>query len=53
MSKTITIRVSDEDYKLIVMLAKAERRSISNFIIHTVFITIAKMSADNGKMKEK
>ena len=45
MSKTITIRVSDEDYKQIVALAKAERRPISNFIMHAVFNSIADLFA--------
>jgi len=49
MSKTITLRVSDSDYKQIVKFAKAERRPISNYIIHAVFNAIANMFTVNDK----
>ncbi len=34
MSKTITIRVSDEEYAQIAAAAKAEHRTISNLMLH-------------------
>lgn len=36
MSKTITVRLSDEEYEAIAGAAKAEHRPISNFITATV-----------------
>ena len=36
MSKTITLRLSDEEYDQIVVFAENERRPISNFITHIV-----------------
>jgi len=36
MSKTVTIRLSDEEYKTIVVTAKNEHRPISNFITYVV-----------------
>ncbi len=36
MSKTVTIRLPDGDYKAILSVAKHERRPISNFITHRV-----------------
>jgi len=36
MSKTVTLRLSKEEYDIISKTAKAERRPISNFITHTV-----------------
>jgi len=36
MSKTITIRLSEEDYKKIQSTAQKEHRPISNFITHSV-----------------
>lgn len=53
MSKTITIRLSDEDYKVILSVAKHERRPISNFITHRVMEAIAQVNTvDNIEMKE-
>ena len=53
MSKTITIRLSDEEYKQIAQLAKEERRPISNFITHAVFNSIADMfTVDDKEMGE-
>ena len=53
MSKTITLRVSEAEYKDIVKFAKAERRPISNFIIHSVLNAIANMfTVDDKEMKE-
>ena len=40
MSKTITLRLSDEEYRRILTSAKKEHRPISNFISHIVFNTI-------------
>jgi len=53
MSKTVTIRLSDQDYKAISSVAKHERRPISNFITHRVMEAIADMSTvDDQEMKE-
>ena len=53
MSKTVTIRLSNEDYKAISTVAKNERRPISNFITHRVMEAIANMNtADDVEMKE-
>ncbi len=53
MSKTVTIRLSNEDYKVISSVAKHERRPISNFITHRVMEAIANMNTvDEGEMKE-
>jgi len=53
MSKTVTIRLSDQDYKTISSVAKHERRPISNFITHRVMEAIADMSTvDAAEMKE-
>ena len=53
MSKTVTIRLSDGDYKAISGVAKHERRPISNFITHRVMEAIADMSTvDDTEMKE-
>lgn len=53
MSKTITIRLSDGDYKAISAVAKHERRPISNFITHRVMEAIAEMNTvDDSEMKE-
>lgn len=53
MSKTVTIRLTDEDYRVISTVAKHERRPISNFITHRVMEAIAEMSTvDDTEMKE-
>ncbi len=53
MSKTVTIRLSNEDYKAISSVAKHERRPISNFITHRVMEAIANMNTvDDGEMNE-
>lgn len=53
MSKTVTIRLSNEDYKVISTVAKHERRPISNFITHRVMEAIANMNTvDDAEMKE-
>lgn len=53
MSKTVTIRLSNEDYKVISTVAKHERRPISNFITHRVMEAIADMNTvDIAEMKE-
>lgn len=53
MSKTVTIRLSNEDYKAISSVAKHERRPISNFITHRVMEAIANMNTvDDLEMKE-
>ena len=53
MSKTVTIRLSDQDYKAIASVAKHERRPISNFITHRVMEAIADMNTvDDIEMKE-
>ena len=53
MSKTVTIRLSDGDYKVISSVAKHERRPISNFITHRVMEAIADMSTVNdSEMRE-
>jgi len=53
MSKTVTIRLSDGDYKAISSVAKHERRPISNFITHRVMVAIADMNTvDDTEMKE-
>ena len=53
MSKTVTIRLSEKDYKVISSIAKHERRPISNFITHRVMTAIADMnSVDDAEMKE-
>lgn len=53
MSKTITIRVSDEDYQQLAAVAKAERRPISNFILHAAMNALADMfTVDDEEMKE-
>jgi len=36
MSKTVTLRLSDDDYNKISSAAKHERRPISNFITHMI-----------------
>ena len=53
MSKTITIRLSDEEYEMVVYLAKKERRPISNLITHVVFNAIAQMAIKNDKEEKK
>ena len=53
MSKTVTIRLSDEDYKVISTVARNERRPISNFITHRVMTAIAEMNTvDDVEMQE-
>ena len=53
MSKTITIRLSNEEYEQIASSAKAEHRTISNFITHAVLNTIANsFYADPIEMEE-
>ncbi len=53
MSKTVTIRLSEQDYKAISIVAKHERRPISNFITHRVMQAIADMNTvDDVEMKE-
>ena len=53
MSKTVTIRLSDEDYKVISKTAKQERRPISNLITHRVMEAIANINvAVDAEMKE-
>jgi uncharacterized protein (DUF1778 family) len=53
MSKTVTIRLSNQDYKTISSVAKHERRPISNFITHRVMTAIADMNTvDDTEMKE-
>ena len=50
MSKTITIRLTDEQYEFIVRLAKVDHRSISNFIVYHVFKILEKQS---GQLQDK
>ena len=53
MSKTITIRLTDEEYSQIASTAKAEHRPISNYITHAVLNTIANsFYADNMEMAQ-
>ena len=53
MSKTVTIRLSDQDYRAISSVAKHERRPISNFITHRVMTAIADMNTvDEMEMEE-
>jgi uncharacterized protein (DUF1778 family) len=53
MSKTVTIRLSDEDYEVISSVAGHERRPISNFITHRVMAAVADMNTvDDAEMKE-
>lgn len=53
MSKTVTIRLSDEDYRVISSVAEHERRPISNFITHRVMEAIADMNTvDATEMNE-
>ncbi|MBF0504507.1 MAG: CopG family transcriptional regulator [Candidatus Omnitrophica bacterium] len=53
MSKTVTIRLSDGDYRTISRVAKHERRPISNFITHRVMAAISDMNTvDDAEMKE-
>ena len=53
MSKTVTIRLSDQDYKVISTVAEHERRPISNFITHRVMEAIADMNiVDDAEMRE-
>ncbi len=53
MSKTVTIRLSDADYKVISTVAQHERRPISNFITYSVMEAIAGMNTvDDVEMKE-
>ena len=40
MSKTITLRLSDEEYRKVLMSAQKEHRPISNFITHIVLHSI-------------
>ena len=40
MSKTITLRLSDQEYGRIVSCAQDEHRPISNFITHAVLLKI-------------
>ncbi len=53
MSKTLTIRVSDEEYEVLKKVAKKQRRPISNFITHAVLNAIANLSVvDKDEMEE-
>lgn len=53
MSKTVTIRLSDQDYKVISSVAQHERRPISNFITHRVMEAISDMNTvDDAEMQE-
>ena len=53
MSKTVTIRLSDEEYRQIASSAKTEHRPISNFITHAVLNTIANsFYADDVEMAQ-
>ncbi|MDO8580861.1 MAG: CopG family transcriptional regulator [Candidatus Omnitrophota bacterium] len=53
MSKTITLRLSDEEYERILTSAENEYRPISNFITHVVLDKIAELYyADNVEMTE-
>ena len=53
MSKTVTIRLSDQDYKAIASVARHERRPISNFITHRVMTAIGDMNTvDDAEMRE-
>ena len=53
MSKTVTIRLSDADYRVISSVAEHERRPISNFITHRVMAAISDMNTvDDAEMKE-
>lgn len=53
MSKTITIRLEDSDYRQIALAAQHEHRPISNFITHTVLNALASVNlADDKEMKE-
>ncbi len=53
MSKTVTIRLNDDDYKQIASAAQQERRPISNFITHTVLDVLASINVvDDVEMQE-
>lgn len=53
MSKTVTIRLDDSEYKEIASAARRERRPISNFITHTVLDVLANVnSVDNTEMQD-
>lgn len=53
MSKTITIRLNENDYQQIAQAAMQEHRPISNFITHTVLDVLSNMSfVDEVEMKE-
>ena len=53
MSKTVTIRLSDDEYKKILNSAKSEHRPMSNFITHVVITKIDDLCcADPVEMRE-
>lgn len=63
MSKVVTLRLSEEEYKKISTTAKIEHRPISNFITNTVLheieesyyvdsIEMAQITSDQGLMKK-
>ena len=53
MSKTVTLRLSDEEYDAIAKTAKAERRPISNYITHTVVSEIeSSYNVDPAEMNQ-
>ena len=53
MSKTITLRLTEEEYDAISKSAKAERRPVSNFITHTVVREIeSSYNVDNVEMDQ-
>jgi predicted transcriptional regulator len=53
MSKTVTIRLSDEEYKKITSCADSDRRPVSNFITATVLKEIEESNyADSVEMAQ-
>lgn len=53
MSKTITMRIDDDTYKLIKNAATGERRSISNFIEYATMAYLAEESfVSDNEMNE-
>ncbi len=53
MSKTITIRLGEKEYKQIAQAAESEHRPISNFIMHTVMEALSNLNqVDDEEMNE-
>ena len=53
MSKTVTLRLSDEEYSTIVVTAKNEHRPISNFITYAVMRKIRESRFVNSTEMEQ